>query len=185
MRHRPFERLSAALLVAVAICFSATAKAQFPQASDEHQQLAHEVGTWDATTKMWPTPDAQPIPGKAVETNTMLGKLWIVSEFKGDMMGMAYVGRGQYGFDPIKKKYVGTWIDSMSPHLSIMAGTLDDGTLTMMSKGIDAATGKEQTTKMVSTYEDDDHRTFTMFAPHPEKKGEWWKMLEVKYTRRK
>ncbi len=154
------------------------------QATPEHEALAEEAGVWDAKTKMWMAPDAEPMAGKAVETNKMLGDLWLVSEFQGEMMGMKFTGHGQYGYDPTTKKYVGTWVDTMSPYLSVMEGTMEDGKLTMMSRGRDMQTGKETTTKMVSTYPDKDHKTFTMYAPVEGKADAWWKMFEVQYTRR-
>ena len=52
----------------------------------------------------------------------MTGGLWVLSKFEGDFGGMKFEGRGQFGYDPIKKKYVGTWIDSMSPTLSVLEG---------------------------------------------------------------
>ena len=174
-------------LLAVVLTVTATlAQGPLPQASEEHKILEHEAGIWDAEMKIWHTPDAEPVGGKAVETNHMLGSMWLVSEIKGDMMGMPFTGRGQYGYDPTKKKYIGTWIDNISPYLSLMEGTMDDShKLTMLSKGRDFQTGEIQTTKLESTYPDQDHKTFTMFAPVPDKEGEWWKMMEIHYTKRK
>ena len=48
---------------------------------------------------------------------------------------MAFEGRGQFGYDPAKKKYVGTWIDSMSPTLRVLEGTYDAKTKTLTYKG--------------------------------------------------
>jgi len=157
------------------------------QQTAEHQALASEVGVWDADTKFWMAPDTPPMASKAVETNTMLGGTWLISEFKGDMGGMVFLGHGQFGYDPVAKKFVGTWIDSMSPYLSVMEGSMDEANqvLTMMSKSRDARTGKENITKMVTTYIDEDHKTFGMFSPVEGKEGEWWKMMEISYTRQK
>ena len=47
--------------------------------------------------------------------HSVTGGLWVASTFQGDFGGMTFEGRGQFGYDPAKKKYVGTWIDSMSP----------------------------------------------------------------------
>lgn len=156
-----------------------------PQAGEQHQGLANEVGIWDAETKIWMAPGMDPMTSKATETNKMLGKMWLISEFKGDMAGMPFTGQGQFGYDPAAKKYIGTWIDTFSPYLSVMEGTMEGNKLTMISKGRDAMTGKETITKMVSTYTDEDHKTFEMFSPVEGKDGEWWKMMEVSYTRRK
>ena len=155
--------------------------------SVERDLIINEIGVWNATSKFWMTPEAEPMESKGVETNTMLGQFWIVSQFKSDLGGIAFEGRGQFGFDPTAKKFVGTWIDTESPYLSVMEGTLDNATktLTMLSKGRDAQTGEESLSKMVTTYSDDDHKTFQMFGPVKGKEGKWWKMMEIKYTRQK
>ena len=163
------------------------AQGPMPQPSKEHQELAKDVGTWDADSKFWMAPDTPPITSKAVEVNKMLGSMWLISEYKGEIMGQDFVGHGQFGYDPFKKKYTGTWIDNINPGLSVMEGTMDEATktLTLMSTGVNPMTGKEEISKMVSTYIDDDHKKFEAFGEVPDKKGEWWKMMEIDYTRRK
>lgn len=185
MRRNHRLILTVALLAFVTT--STRAQGQIPQATAEHKGLAAEVGAWDAVSKMWFAPGTEPMGGTAVETNKMLGKMWLISEYKGEMMRAPFVGHGQFGYDPQKKKYVGTWIDTFSPYLSVMEGTLDEKTmtLTMMSKGIDPMTGKETVSKMVSTMIDHDHKKFQIFMPVEGKEGEWWKQMEIEYTRRK
>ena len=165
---------------------STRAQGPMPKATAEHEGFAYEIGTWDAKTKMWMAPGTEPMVGKAVETNKMLGTMWMVSDFQGEVMGMPFTGHGQFGYDPHKKKYVGTWIDTFSPHLSVMEGTMDEKTktLTMMSKGFDPRLGKEVTSKMVSTIIDHDHKKFQIFMPVEGKEGEWRMHLEIEYTRR-
>jgi len=166
---------------------STRAQGPLPQATAEHKGLQYYVGTWDAETKIWMAPGVAPMMGKAVETNKMLGTMWMVSEFEGEMMKMSFTGLGKYGYDPHKKKYVGTWIDTLSPHLSVMEGTMDEATktLTMMSKGFDPMKGKEVTSKIVSIKTDHDHKKFQIFMPVEGKEGGWWKQMEIEYTRRK
>jgi len=176
--------VSLALLLALTISGGASAQGR-PTA--EHRALASEAGVWDAESKFWMAPGTDPLESKAVETNTMMGSFWMVSEYKSDLGGMAFQGRGQMGYDPASKKFVGTWVDTMSPYLSVMEGSMDESnkTLTMMSKGRDPQTGEESISKLVTTYVDDDHKTFEMFSPVDGKKGEWWKMMEISYTRSK
>ncbi len=183
---RKITRLqTVSLALFLALTTSGLASAQ--GATAEHLALASEVGVWDAQSKFWMAPDSPPMVSKAIETNTMLGGMWLISEFKGDMVGMPFLGRGQFGYDPVTKKFVGTWIDSMNPHLSVMEGSMDESNkrLTMLSQGRDARTGKESISKMVTTYVDADHKTFEMFGPVDGKEGEWWKMMEINYTRKK
>ncbi len=181
-----------ATLAALTICLAATiiyqlARAQepAPQASDEQKLLQKDVGTWDAAVKLWPVPNAQPIESKAVEKNELLpGGLWLVSRFDGDFGGVKFVGVGTVGYDPVEKKYVGTWIDNMTPHLMVIKAEYDPATklLTGIGQGRDAATGKESTTKQVSRFLDDNTRVFEMFSSDPD--GKEFKMMEITYKRR-
>ncbi len=174
------------LALGLLLASSGPASAQ-TRPSIERDFIINEVGVWNATSKFWMTPDSAPLESKAVETNVLLGQFWIVSQFKSDLGGMAFEGHGQFGYDPTAKKFIGTWIDTTSPYLSVMEGSMDSATrtLTMLSKGRDAQTGEESLSKMVTTYSDDDHKTFEMFGAVKGKKGEWWKMMEIKYTREK
>ena len=82
-----------ALITCLAVLAPTLAVAQEPQlppASAEHKLLQKDSGTWDATVKVWPVPNApQPLESKAVEKNELLpGGMWIVSRFDGDFGGM-------------------------------------------------------------------------------------------------
>jgi len=156
-----------------------------PGPSPEHEILKMDVGTWDATTKVWPAPGAEPMTGKGTETNKMLeGNMWLMSRFESDFGGMPYVGMGAFGYDPAEKKYVGGWIDSMSPYMSISKGDYDPATktMTMITETRDAMTGKPVTQKAIGRYVDDDTRTFEIQQKGDD--GSYWKMLEIQYKRR-
>ena len=85
------------------------------------------------------------------------------------MGGQKFVGHGQMGYDPAKKKFIGTWVDSMSTSLAQMDGTYDEATkeLTMVMTMADPATGKDTKAKTVSKYMDDNTRQFTMYMETP------------------
>lgn len=161
---------------------------RIPKPTVEHKILAADEGTWDATIKAFMAgPDAEPTISKGVEVNTMLpGGLWLLSEFRGDIGGMAVEGRGHFGYDPLKKEYVGTWIDSMSPALSVLEGTYDAKTRTMTyeGEGVDPDTEAEYTQRMVTTSNDDGTRVFTLYMKFEEADDEI-KFMEVTYTKRK
>jgi hypothetical protein len=46
-------------------------------------------------------------------------------------------------------------------------------------------TGKPETAKNVTRYIDDNTKVFEMYMPVEGQEGQWWKMMEIKYTRRK
>jgi hypothetical protein len=115
----------------------------------------------------------------------MPGGLWILSEFHGKFGEMEFHGQGQTGYDPNKKKYVGTWVDSISPTIMIMEGEFDTQTktMTMTSKGVDPS-GKPYESKMVEVHKDKDTRVFTMSMKSDETGGDFAKAMEITYIRR-
>ena len=154
--------------------------------TSHHKLLAKDAGTWDATMRAWCAgPDSEPMVSKGVETNTMLGGFWLVSEFRGDFAGQPYAGHGQLGYDTHKGKYVGTWVDSMSTEVMVMEGDLDEKTqtLTTTSKGI-CPLGKPYEAKLVTEHKGDDTRVFTMFMKSSDTKDEYVKAMEITYKRR-
>lgn len=151
----------------------------------QHQHVQRDVGEWTATARFWVAAGTQPMESQATEVVTPLGEFWVSSEFKGDLAGMPFTGRGQYGYDPVLKKFVGTWIDSTSPHLTSMQGDIEaeTGKLVMMATAIDAQTGKPTKMKNVSWHTEDGGRVFEMYMPNPGDDGGWWRMMEITYSR--
>ncbi len=160
-----------------------------PTPTAEHKILATEEGTWDATIKSYQNgPESEPMISKGVEVNTVLtGGLWISSTFQGDFGGMKFEGRGQFGYDPAKKKYVGTWIDSMSTSLTILEGTYDAKTKTMTytGDGVCPIDGSKLAQKMVTTTKADGSREFTFYITGTPTGGKEVKAMQVIYTKRK
>ena len=80
--------------------------------------MQKDLGVWDAVMKIWMQgPESDPMISQGVERNRPMGDFWVVSNYESDLGGEKFVGHGQTGYDPAKKKFIGTWIDSMSPHL--------------------------------------------------------------------
>jgi hypothetical protein len=160
-----------------------------PKPTAEHKILAADEGTWDATVKAYPNgPDSQPQISKGVEINTVIsGGLWLVSTFRSDFGGMPFEGRGQFGYDPAQKKYVGTWIDSMSPALSVLEGSYDakTKTLTYTGDGVCPIDGSKVAQRMVSTTKADGSREFTLYLNGTPTGGKEAKVMQILYTKRK
>jgi hypothetical protein len=156
-----------------------------PKPTKEHKELESEVGTWDATVKTWIDPSGDPMESKGVETNKLMpGGLWLLSEFKGDFGGMAFEGRGQTGYDPHKKKFIGTWIDSMTNGMMVMEGTYDEKSHTMTFTGtmFDEMRKADTKFKMVSVAKDENTRVATMYTVDG---GKEVKNMEITYKKRK
>lgn len=179
--------------IAAVLGFASTATAQQgegpPKPTEEHKILAADAGTWDAVIKTYMGgPDAEPMTSKGTETNTVLtGGLWVCSEFKGEFGGMPFEGRGQFGYDTLKKKYVGTWIDSMTPSISVLEGNYDAKTRTMTYEGdgVDAASKAKFHQKMVTTTKDDGTRVFTLYMTMAATGDKEVKFMEITYTKKK
>ena len=166
------------------LCFALNAHAQ---TSKEHEILKKDVGTWTAECKMWVAgPDADPIVSPGKETNRLLpGGNWLLSEFESEFGGEKFTGHGTFGYEPEKKKYVGSWVDSMSPYMMMMEGTYDDKTktMTMFYTAKDPA-GNEANGKTVCVTKDEKTRVFTMYMQARESKDKFVKMMEITYHKK-
>ncbi len=166
---------------------SAQDAAPIPKPTAEHKILAADEGTWDATVKAYMGgPDAEPSVSKGTEVNEVMpGGMWVLSKFDSEFGGMKFQGRGQFGYDPTRKKYVGTWLDSMAPNLSVLEGSYDARTRTMtfVGDGVDPASKVKYTQKMVTVTKDDDNRVFTLYMKY-EGRDEA-KFMEITYKKRK
>jgi hypothetical protein len=129
-------------------------------------------------------PGKPPTVSKGTETNAMIGGLWLVSDFKSEMMGQTFQGRGTTGWDPNKKKYVSSWIDSMSTGFTMGDATYDAATKTLTGtmEGPDMS-GNMVKMKETTQWKDADTKIFTMFAPGPD--GKDVAMMKISYKRRK
>ena len=96
----------------------------------------------------------------------LTGGRWLVSKFEGEYAGAKFEGRGQYGYDANKGKYVGTWIDTISPGLTVLEGTYDSATKTMtyVGDGVGPDGKTKYNQKMVTKTKDDGSRVFTFYA---------------------
>ncbi|MEM7315485.1 MAG: DUF1579 family protein, partial [Planctomycetota bacterium] len=141
---------------------------------------------WNANMKMWTHgPDKEPVVFKAEENNKLLGQgTWLLSDFKSNFDGVDFYGHAQLCFDPVKKKFVGTWIDNMTPHLSTMQGVYDEEKriLEMKTTGVDPQTGEKKTGRNTTKWIGKDRRVFTAY--NNTKDGEV-KQFEIEYSRKK
>ena len=96
-----------------------------PKPSEEHKMVMEGLGEYTGTItihNMGPEPVASP----CTETVQGVGQFWTQSRFETEFMGKAFSGSSTFGYDPDKKKYIGTWVDSMTPSLTFMEGEYDE-----------------------------------------------------------
>ena len=171
-------------VVAFAVCAAQEQGPPMPKPGPEHAVLKMDVGTWDATVEATMAPGAPPMTSKGVEVNTLgCGGLCLISDFKGDLMpGVPFHGHGTVTWDAAKKKYVGSWTDSMSAGLSLTEGTWDPSTnkFSGWMEGPDMS-GKVVKTRSVVDYSGNS-RVMTAFAPGPD--GKEMQVLKITYKKR-
>jgi hypothetical protein len=158
---------------------------QMPKPGPEHELLKQEAGTWDAVVEITPAPGAPVQKSTGVETVRLsCGGLCLITDFKGDMMGMTFEGHGVTTWDAAKKKYVGSWTDSMSTGLAIGESTYDPATKTSTGwmEGPDQS-GKVMKARSKVEWTGPDSRVFTMYSTGPD--GKDVEGMKITYTKRK
>jgi hypothetical protein len=112
---------------------------KMPAPLKEHDWLKQLVGEWEVESEMVMEPGKPPVKCAGTETARTLGGFWLVGELKGDFLGTPVTGVMTVGYDPAKKKYVGTWVCSMEGNLWQYEGTVDSAgkVLTLNTEGPD------------------------------------------------
>lgn len=155
-----------------------------PTPGPEQAILAQDAGTWDAVVEIT-MPGAPAMSSKGTEVAAMgCGGMCLITDFSGEMMGAPFKGHGLTAYDATKKKYVGSWSDSMSSGVQMSEATYDAATksTTGWMEGVDPS-GAAVKTKSVSTSIDANHRTMTMFMTGPD--GKDVQTMKITYTRQK
>jgi hypothetical protein len=163
-----------------------------PKPGPEHAIFKDVAGTWDAKVESFMAPGAPPSTSTGVETARVgCGGMCLISDFKGSfVMGppntpaTPFEGHGTETYDTAKKKYVGSWTDSMSTGLSTTEGTYDAATKTMKGtmEGPDMS-GQVSKMRSTSTMKDPNTRVFEMHNVGPD--GKETLAMRITYKRRK
>ncbi len=164
-------------LVCCVVLGGLPAAAQAPaKPAPEMDALKKFEGSWDVTVLF----NGQEMRGTSVY-KLGFGGFWLTQDYTGDFGGMKFEGRGSTGYDPNKKKYVGTWIDSMSPALTIMEGEFsnDGKTYTETGEG-PGPDGKPAKMKNVCEFTGNDTMVFNMYMVNDGKQVEVMKLTYKK-----
>jgi hypothetical protein len=153
----------------------------------EHQWLQKLVGEWTYETEATMEPGKPPEKFTGTESVRSLGGLWILVEGQGEMPGGgAATTLMTLGYDPQRKRYVGTFIGSMMTHLWVYDGALDaaERVLTLDTEGPDmAAEGKMAKYKDVIEFKSDDHRVLSSHMLGDD--GKWHEVMTTHYRRKR
>jgi hypothetical protein len=150
----------------------------------EHVWLQQLVGSWTVETECSMGPDQPPMKWGGRETTRTLGGIWVICEGEGEMPNGG-IGRTimTLGFDPTRKRFVGSFVGSMMTHLWLYDGSLDasEKILTLDAEGPD------MTQTRVAKYHDiieivsDDHRKFSSEIQLED--GSWNRFMTGHYHR--
>jgi hypothetical protein len=154
----------------------------------EHKVLERLVGSYDAKVKLFFEPGKLPEESLGTMKRKMLfGGRYLQEEFEGKMGDMPFTGMGLIGYDKFRKKYVVSWIDSMSTGFMTSDGSYDAAkrTFTYRSDDVDPVTGMKMKGRDLLRLDSDDQQTFEMYRQPVEEGAQEIKVLEIIYTRRK
>jgi Protein of unknown function (DUF1579) len=153
----------------------------------EHQWLERLVGEWTYESEAITEPGKSPEKYGGKESVRSLGGVWMLCEGRGEMPGGGTATTIMtLGYDPVKKRYVGTFIGSMMTHLWLYEGGLDpEGkALTLDTEGPSfTAEGKMAKYKDVIELKSNDHRVLTSNFLGDD--GEWHEFMKANYRRAK
>ncbi|MEP6603632.1 MAG: DUF1579 domain-containing protein [Spartobacteria bacterium] len=163
--------------------------------NENHKLLTSLDGTWNYTVKMWmdPTPNAKPQESKGVATRkSVMDGRFVEMDVNGKMQmpgpdgkpkEMTFKGHGMEGYDNVKKKFIGTWMDNMGTGIMMSEGDYDAATKTFNYTGeFEMMPGMKQKVREVMKLTDKDHMMFEWYETHGSQEA---KTMEIAYTRAK
>jgi hypothetical protein len=152
----------------------------------EHQWLQKLVGEWTFEGEMTMAPGKPPEKFTGTESVRSLGGLWILAEGQSQMPdGNPATMIMTLGYDPQKKRFVGTFIGSMMTHLWLYDGGLDaaEKVLSLNTEGPDmSAEGKMTPFRDVIEFRSDDHRVLRSHMLGDD--GKWHEVMTAHYRRK-
>ena len=160
---------------------------EFPKPAKEHSILRQFEGDWDAQCRILghgAERDALESSGREY-AKLGYGGFWLTLDFSGEMHEKSFEGRGTIGWDPLKKKYLVTWFDSLNPRMLIAEGDADPSgrILTVEATVVDPVCQEPYQKKLVFEIKDKTTRTLNFIMTDDEGKDR--RLMEIVYTRRK
>jgi hypothetical protein len=150
----------------------------------EHEWLHKLIGDWSFESECIMGPDQPAVKFGGTESVRSLGGLWVLCEGQGESPEGISQSIMTLGYDPAKKRYVGTFIASMMTYLWVYDGALDpEGlVLTLDAEGPSfTAEGKIVKYKDVIEFKSDDHRVLSSHTPGDA--GQWHCFMTAHYRR--
>jgi hypothetical protein len=156
-----------------------------PPPGEHHEWLQQLVGTWTVESEMMVGEGMPAMECTGTDTVRSLGGRWVLCDLHSEMPGMGAMDAVlTLGYNPETGKYQGTWVDSMTDHMWVYEGTLDDTgkILTLEAEGpnmMDPTAGMARYRDVIEI-KSPDHRTLSSFA---QVEGEWVQFVTAHYRR--
>lgn len=163
--------------------------------NENHKLLSSLDGSWDYTVKMWMDGDTSKKPqeskGTAVRKSIMDGR-FVEMDVTGKMempgpdgkpKEMTFKGHAMEGYDNVKKKFVGTWMDNMGTAMMMSEGTYDSATKSFTyTSEMEPVPGMKTSVREVLKVPDNSHM---MLEWYENQGGQEKKTMEINYTKKK
>jgi hypothetical protein len=154
---------------------------------EEHRWLEKLVGEWTFESECDMGPGKPREKFKGNQTVRSIGGLWIIGEGQGEMPGGGMgIMQLTLGYDPQKKRYVGTWLGSMMTNLWVYEGERDSSgkILTLNTEGPSfAGDGTIAKYRDVIEVKSDDH--YVLKSMTTGEGGAWNEFMAAHYRRTK
>jgi hypothetical protein len=151
----------------------------------EHHWLQQIVGEWTFESEACMGPGQPPMKATGTEAVRSLGGLYVLCEGRGEMpSGGEMKSVMTLGYDPAKKRFVGTFIASCMTHLWAYDGVLDaaEKVLTLDTEGPSfTAEGKMARFQDILEIKSDDHRVLS--SRFLGEDGDWHPFMTANYRR--
>ena len=154
----------------------------------EHKLLDTLSGTYTAKVKAYLEPGKPPEESAGVLKRKMImGGRFLQEDYEGKLGDETFSGMGIIGFDKTRKKFVLSWIDSMSTGFMTSEGGYDAAkkTFTYQSEDVDPGTGKRMKGRDILRIDSNEQQTFEMFRQALDEGAKEFIVLQIVYTRKK
>ena len=161
--------------------------------NENHKLLSSLDGNWNYTIKFWmnPDPNAPPQESKGTATRkSIMGGRFVMMDVTGKMQmpgadgkmkDVQFKGMGLEGYDNVKQKFVGSWVDNMGTGIALAEGTYDPSTKTFtFTSEMEPVPGMKTPVREVLKVADNNHMVLEWYENHG---GEEKKTMEINYTR--
>ena len=163
--------------------------------NENHKLLSSLDGNWTYTIKMWmnPDPNAKPQESKGTAARkSVMGGRYVMMDVSGKfqmpgedgkMKEVQFKGMGLEGYDNVKKKFVGSWIDNMGTGIMFSEGDYDPATKTFTyTSEMEPMPGMKSQVREVLKMTDTNHMILEWYENQG---GGEKKTMEIAYTRKK